>query len=384
MSKRLKPPRTRNVGSSGPTRNGVLKGAAAVASAALAWQVLGRTPVRAADIAVPTVDNVSVRVVVDNSHEFLPSGPVNGILVERMNPDFGSARTSKLEGQFGFSLLLESSVGETKRRTLLDFGLTEDALENNLAVLGIFPGTLDALILSHGHIDHFAGLAPFVRRNRHEMASDLTLYAGGEDNFCYQHLRKPDGRFVDAGVVDRPALEEANVKIVLADRPMVIGGHAFSTGTIPRTSFEKVFPNTFAEIGIRDRAGCSAEHFTEAERRGKIVPNLHRDEHATCFNVRDRGLVIITSCGHAGVLNTIKRAREISGVTKVHAVVGGFHLFPASPEYVLRVVDELKSVAPDAVIPMHCSGPGFIAAMHQRMPDSLILSSIGSRYTFGN
>ncbi|GAC1491580.1 MAG: hypothetical protein NVS1B2_03220 [Vulcanimicrobiaceae bacterium] len=113
------------------------------------------------------------------------------------------------------------------------------------------------------------------------------------------------------------------------------------------------------------------------------MPNLHHDEHATCFNVKDRGLVVITSCGHAGVINTIKRAQEISGVTKLHAVVGGFHLFPAPAPVVAQVAANLKALDPDAIIPMHCSGPGFTTAIRTSMPDRLMLSSLGSRFTFG-
>lgn len=367
----------------GFTRERFLKGAITTTSTALAWRVLEAVPAHASVLAVPNVDSVSVRVVIDNSHEFLRNDPIRGVLIERVNPDFGSARSTKLEGQFGFSLLLESSVRDRKKRQLLDFGLTHEALENNLAVLGIFPGSIDDLILSHGHIDHFAGLVPFVRRHRHEMRSDLALYAGGEDNFCYQHLRKPDGQFVDAGVVDRRELQAEDLHIVLADRPTIVTDHAFTTGIIPRGGFETVFPNTWTEIGTRDGAGCAAEHFTEAERQGKIVPNTHHNEHATCFNVKEKGLVVITSCGHAGLLNTIRRAQDVSGISKIHAVVGGFHLFPAPPEYVSHVVSELKTVAPDVVIPMHCSGPGFITAMRQQMPEALIDSSVGSRYTFG-
>ncbi|GAC1305006.1 MAG: MBL fold metallo-hydrolase [Vulcanimicrobiaceae bacterium] len=365
------------------SRARLLQGVAIVATAAYGWRAVP-TAVRAATMTVPVVDALSIRVVVDNSHEFLPGGNVGGVAIERANPDFGSARSTKLEGQFGFSLFLESKIAASTKRLLLDFALTDDALRNNLAVLGIFPGTLDALVLSHGHIDHFAGLEPFVRRNRSGMRPDLALFTGGEDNFCYQHLRLPDGRFADAGFVDRRPLEAANVRIVLAERPTIVADHAFTTGTIPRSSFEHVFPNTWVEIGTREGAGCAADHFTAAERQGKIEPNLHHDEHATCYHVRDKGLVVITSCGHAGLLNTVRRAQDVSGVTKVHAVVGGFHLFPAPPEYVARVVSDLRAVAPDAVIPMHCSGPGFVAAMRAQMPERLVLSSVGSRYTFGS
>src|SRR5262249_50103008 len=64
-------------------------------------------------------------------------------------------------------------------------------------------------------------------------------------------------------------------------------------------------------------------HYTPAELQGKIVPDEHLHEHATCFNVKDRGLVVISSCGHVGIVNSARQAQEVSGVQKVHAIVGG-------------------------------------------------------------
>jgi 7,8-dihydropterin-6-yl-methyl-4-(beta-D-ribofuranosyl)aminobenzene 5'-phosphate synthase len=130
-------------------------------------------------------------------------------------------------------------------------------------------------------------------------------------------------------------------------------------------------------------ANLSTEHVTEAERQGRLVPDQHPDEHATCYVVRGRGLVVISSCGQVGLINTIKAAMAVSGVGKLHAVLGGFHLGPAPQEYVDQTVAELGRLSPDVVIPMHCSGTKFVAAMHQQMPDRLVTANIGSRFTFG-
>ena len=127
----------------------------------------------------------------------------------------------------------------------------------------------------------------------------------------------------------------------------------------------------------------SPDHFTEAERQGRLVPDQHPDEHATCYVVQGRGLVVISSCGHVGLINTIKAAMAVSGVDKLHAVLGGFHLGPAPQDYVDHTVTELERLSPDVVIPMHCSGAKFIASMQRRMPDRLVAANIGSRFTFG-
>ena len=141
--------------------------------------------------------------------------------------------------------------------------------------------------------------------------------------------------------------------------------------------------NTWEEAGTHDGMGCSADHFTAEERAGKIVPDQHYHEHATCFSLKDRGLIVITSCGHRGLLNTVRQAQAASGITKVHAVLGGFHLAPAPAPYVAESVAAVKALDPDVVIPMHCSGTNFTAAVREQMPDKLLLSTAGSRFTFG-
>ena len=147
---------------------------------------------------------------------------------------------------------------------------------------------------------------------------------------------------------------------MLCETPTVIAGHAFTTGKITRRSGERILPQTWVEFGIKDGLGCNAGHYLPAEMDGKIVPDEHIHEHATCFNVRDMGLVVISSCGHVGIVNSVKQAQEVSGIQKVHAIVGGFHLGPAPPDYLKQVVSEIKALEPDVLIPMHCSGLNFV------------------------
>ena len=125
------------------------------------------------------------------------------------------------------------------------------------------------------------------------------------------------------------------------------------------------------------------EHFSEAERRGELVLDEHPDELGTCFIVKGRGLVVISSCGHTGIVNTVRTAMKVANVPKLHAVIGGFHLGMAPPEYISHTVDELAALNPDAIVPMHCTGAPFIEAMRQRMPDRVVGNNLGSRFTFG-
>jgi 7,8-dihydropterin-6-yl-methyl-4-(beta-D-ribofuranosyl)aminobenzene 5'-phosphate synthase len=169
----------------------------------------------------------------------------------------------------------------------------------------------------------------------------------------------------------------------MCERPTVIEGHAFTTGNIARTSFEKVFPNTLVSYRKNaEGAGCTMPA-ADAKAKGEFVHDEHLDEHATCFNVRDRGLVVISSCGHAGIVNSVRQAIAVSGVSKVHAVMGGFHLFPADEDYLKRTIAELQALNPDVLIPLHCSGPEMVRLARAVAPDKLLTSTTGTEFTFG-
>jgi len=345
----------------------------------------GAAPVR---IDAPVVDQVIVREITDNSHDIFQRGAeFPGLRVGRPGSP-GAQQGRTLESEWGLALHLESRWGVEVRNYLLDFGFTSDVYANNVDLLKIDISKVDALIISHGHYDHVGGLMGFLEANRSRMRPDLRLFTGGEDDFCHRFLRNPDGGFEPFGpALDRRRLKALDVLPVLSEMPIVIEGHAFTTGAVPRTSIEHVLPNSWVAFGIKDGLGCDANaymnhHFTPDELVGKPGPDQHWHEHATCFRLGDRGLVVISSCGHAGIVNTLRRAQEITGVDKIYALVGGFHLAPAPDDYLRAVMGELKKFDLEHVLPMHCSGQNFVDLAKQEMPEKLVLCGTGSSFTF--
>ena len=121
-----------------------------------------------------------------------------GLTVQRTGmPQASQGKT--LRSEWGLALHIESAKGAESRRYLLDFGFTPEVYAENLKLLNIDIGSVDALILSHGHFDHYGGLMGFLEAHRGRMRKDLRIYTGGEDNFCRRMLRNPDGSFADFG-----------------------------------------------------------------------------------------------------------------------------------------------------------------------------------------
>jgi len=337
--------------------------------------------IKAEAFTAPIVESLSIRLLVDSFYDrFIADASHPVVAIEHVRHIPGHER-STLAGEWGLSLHLESTQRGGKSQYLLDFGYTPEVLIRNFELLDLDPSRIDGLILSHGHRDHYGGLEGFVIRYRARMRPDLRLFAGGEANFREKWIKRFGTDPVSWGMLNREALDSADVGTVCCEVPQVLSG-AFTTGYIPRQSFERVLENTLVEKD-EDNASPPPEHFTDAERLGRLVPDQHPDEHATCYIVQGRGLVVISSCGHVGLINTIRAAMAVSGVGKLHAVLGGFHLGPAPPDYVDHTVTELERLSPDVVIPMHCSGAKFLAAMHRQMPDRLVTTNIGTRLTFG-
>ena len=173
------------------------------------------------------------------------------------------------------------------------------------------------------------------------------------------------------------------MQATFAEKPSIIAGHAFTTGQIARATFERVLSPTRMRVGMNNGIGCYPDQINPEKKQATVVPDDFEHEQATCFNVKDRGLVVMTSCGHRGVVNSVKRAMAVAGTNKVHAVLGGFHLAPHKDEYVRETVMALKEINPDLVIPMHCTGEAFQEIAAKEMPGKYVRSYTGTRYTFG-
>jgi 7,8-dihydropterin-6-yl-methyl-4-(beta-D-ribofuranosyl)aminobenzene 5'-phosphate synthase len=135
-------------------------------------------------------------------------------------------------------------------------------------------------------------------------------------------------------------------------------------------------------IGIRQGVGCYPEGLAAADRQQDLVPDQFRHEIATAFNVKGRGLVILTSCSHRGVVNAIRQAQAVSGVDKVHAVIGGFHLAPYQADYLRETLAALKEIGPDHVVPLYCSGEAFYELAKAEMPTKLQRAYTGTQLFF--
>ena len=170
--------------------------------------------------------------------------------------------------------------------------------------------------------------------------------------------------------------------MTFAERPALVADHGFTTGQIGLRSFEKVLSPSAMTIGVEDDLGCFPDQFTEEERVKAVIPDKFRHEIATAFLLKGRGLVVLTSCSHRGVVNTIRQAQAASGVEKVHAVIGGFHLVPYKEAYVRETVRALGEMDVDYLIPLHCTGEPFYEIAKAEMPTKVLRSFTGTRFVF--
>lgn len=327
-------------------------------------------------LAVPSVERLDLTVLIDSTTSmFSPTIIHPDIRV--VPPPITSDYHTAFAGQWGYSVLAKSSAGTTKRAILIDFGYTSAALLNNMALLGAEPETIDAMVLSHGHYDHFGGLDGFLAGGK--VRRGTPLFIGGEEAFCAR-IRGTDPNGASFGAMDRPRLREAGLDVIVSSEPRIVAGQGFTTGRIPLVSSERPRVPT----GMLPGQNCDASLLSPAKADKSFVVDDADHELGTAFQIAGHGLVVIGSCSHRGIINTVRRVQAISGVDKVHAIVGGFHLVaPQTREQAMETLGLMQAINPDYIIPGHCTGEVFLAAAIATMPDKLIRSAVGTTYSFG-
>lgn len=359
------------------TRRAVL-GAGAVGLMAAATRAIPATTA----FVIPKVDSLRLQVVTDAATfgPFLDNLDLPGMKVLRAGNGGGpkQARMSPhpLLAEFGLSILGESVRAGQTRRVMVDFGYSKEVLANNLALLGIDPKAIDAAVLSHGHLDHYGGFAGLFGPVSTNPRIPLTV--GGEETFC-ERVALIGNPPPIMGALDRVALAKAGYDVRIDAQPVVIADQAFTTGLIPLNSFERAAIPTQMRPGV----GCDRALLDPAKRALAQLPDDGEHELATCYAVKGLGLVVIASCSHRGVINSVRRAQAVSGISKVHAVVGGFHLVrPRTEDEARRTVAELAVIDPTYIVPMHCTGEVFIAEALKVMPQKVVRSYVGSTFVF--
>jgi 7,8-dihydropterin-6-yl-methyl-4-(beta-D-ribofuranosyl)aminobenzene 5'-phosphate synthase len=316
--------------------------------------VMADAPVKATE-----VDKLTIWSVVDNYYDLMR--PDNKIAKR-----YRSAPGKSLHAEHGLCFYAETVVDGKTSACMFDYALDPAVVMNNIALLGLDIGKVNAFGLSHGHWDHYGTAVSTLKHNQSRITAGTPFYVG-EEAFAHRFQIRPGATEPsDIGRLQRSELEAIGLKVVEVQAPTQIIPGAFLSGKIERhTSYEKVPLNNLIKRGEKPE-----------------VDDM-RGEQALFFNVKGKGLVVITGCAHSGIVNTVRHAQKVSGTEKVHAIMGGFHLVNAKPEIIQSTISDINAIKPDYIVPGHCIGFEALEAFHKEMPDAFTINTSGSKYTFG-
>ena len=315
------------------------------------------------------VDRLDVLVLVDNATDSLSTTPKN--VVPEWAGLLAAGRLPTLSGEaicrahHGFSLLITAHIGDEARTLLLDAGPEGATLLHNAAILGVDFGAIDAVVLSHGHWDHGGGLLAAVETIAPRRAGfECYVHPG---MFVQRGSQRPDGTmFVQERLPEPARLTKAGANLVVSREPQLIADGVFAvSGEVPRL--------TPYEVGLPGHVRRSADG------RSWESDPLIMDERFVSVHVKDKGTFVFSACSHAGIVNVLTHARDVSPAP-LYGAMGGLHLSGATEKIIPDTVRDLKRFGLKLFAPGHCTGWRAISAMAREFGDELAPSAVGKRY----
>jgi len=299
----------------------------------------------------------TVTTIIDNYIDvLLPSND----RVKRAPLAKGNVRRPPLLAEHGFSVLVEV-VGDSAAHTILmDFGVSNIGVPHNLKVLEIDLDRIEAFVVSHGHHDHIGAIVEVLGA----LSKKPRPVVVHPDAFLSTRFHKfPDGKEVPIPGLKKGIIEETGNKVIDGRYPVLLASdYLLAFGEIPRINdFEKGMPSAYYEKG------------------GEIYKDHIMDDKGIVLDIKDKGLVVISGCGHSGIINTIRHAQSMTGVDKIYCVMGGFHLIGNIGEAIIkRTIEEMEKINPEVIVPCHCTGLKAIQEFEKAFPEAFVLNASGT------
>ncbi|HMA57594.1 MAG TPA: MBL fold metallo-hydrolase [Pseudolabrys sp.] len=319
------------------------------------------------------VDKLEIQVLVDNVTDGLSSTPAN------VENEFAFATRRGLRASsgrclccavHGFSALVTATRGETRRSMLFDSGPEDFAFERNCARLGADLGQVETIVLSHGHWDHSGAMFTALNAIRARNGNRPVPYYAHPGMFSSRALRMPNGglRLMDdvPSIADLSAL---GAEVICTTEPQsFLDDMFYVSGEVPRvTPFER---------GLPGQVRRTADGQWEPDER-------LMDERWLAVNVKGKGVVVLSACSHAGIVNVLKHARATFPGQPLHAVMGGLHLSGANEAIIPQTVQAMAEFSLAQIAAGHCTGWRAIAALSAAFGDKVLApSAVGKRYTY--
>jgi 7,8-dihydropterin-6-yl-methyl-4-(beta-D-ribofuranosyl)aminobenzene 5'-phosphate synthase len=288
----------------------------------------------------------------------------NNSVITRAMPLKGGEIRNSILAEHGFSALIRIELDGQTRTILFDFGFSQEGAAFNAKVLEADMSKVEALVLSHSHGDHLGGMESLIKLIGRQR---LDLYVHPAVFKSPRYIKISEQQKVYFPRFTKQRAESLGVNVVETRAPrLLLDAAALFLGEIPRlTAFEKGLPTAyFQKDGM--------EYWDPLE-----------DDTSVVIRLREKGLVVLSGCAHSGIVNTVQYAKNVTGIDKVHVVMGGFHLNgPLFEPIIARTTEELKKIRPDYVIPCHCTGRKAIMYMEKEMQGQFILNMSGTKLAF--